>query len=125
MKRFTGEKKTKQIYLPQKTGRDTQTDLLLTSHTLPRRRGLLDPSRRYFVRVLGRQKASLHDQGGPIATITALKAGLVNEWKFPFRQHNHSIKTSIDLFASQPKKNQVRQRKLDNRFSVTPVPVVK
>lgn len=77
------------------------------------------------MRALDRWEASLHDQGGPIATITALKAGLVNQWKIPFRQHNHSIKTSIDRFTSQTKKNQVRQRKLGNRFSVTPVPVVK
>ena len=69
--------------------------------------------------------------GGPssprqhAAPVTGLKAGTLHRWKISFRQHNLGIKNNIDPFASRPKRNQVRQRKLGNRFNMTPTAMAK
>lgn len=126
------ENKNKAVYI--RVWPEKQVQKGPTQRPSSARRGAarLSPSRRVLLGGLctdGRLHVPVW--GGPssprqhAAPVTGLKAGTLHRWKISFRQHNLGIKNNIDPFASWPKRNQVRQRKLGNRFNMTPTAMAK
>lgn len=124
------KKWNKVVYIRVWTGKPTKS-LSTDAQLCPERGSLLDlRQKRTLSGICADVRAHVHTWEGPSlprqhTARYRTEANTTNQWKISFRQHNLSIKNNIDPFASWPKRNQLRQRKLGNRFNVTPTAAVK